>query len=270
MKKKLSVLVKQECWSLVTGITYAQVSSWYDAAYRDLMLSIIMPKRRNKEKRYPLMVWICGGAFQVMDQDVWLPQWAEFARQGYIVASVEYRTSNEAPFPAALQDVKAAVRYLRAHAERFGVDPNRVIAAGESAGGCLAGLLGVYGQNRSYDVGEFLEYSSEVQGVVDYYGVTDFWMEGKIDADLKNAGEDFIGKGTPPFLILHGDQDELVPIEQSQILYEKLCKKGIPADFYVLKGCGHGADEFYQTEIMELVKGFIDKCREQKRYADNR
>lgn len=267
MKKELVVSLKQECWSLVTGITYAQVSSWYDASYRNLKMSIIMPKRRNMEKKYPLIVWICGGAFQVMDQNVWIPQWTEFARQGYIVASVEYRTENEAAFPAALRDVKAAVRYLRAHAEHFGIDSNQVIVAGESAGGCLAALLGVYGKNRIFDEGEYLEQSSEVQGVIDYYGLTEFWMKGRIDENLEEAGEDCIGKGTPPFLILHGDRDELVEIEQSQMLYEKLCKRDVPVEFYILKGCGHGADEFYQAEIMEIVKEFIKKCGEQGKNA---
>ena len=123
-----------------------------------------MPKHRNENEKLPLLIWLCGGAFQVMDPDVWIPQWTEFARKGSVVASVEYRTANEAPFPAALEDVKAAIRFLRANASCFGVDPEKVFVGGESAGGCLACLAGVYGKERRYDVGEYLEYSSQIQG----------------------------------------------------------------------------------------------------------
>ena len=142
MKKELNIKTEQKCWSLVNNITYAEVPFWYGATYKNLKCSICMPKVRGGE-RYPLLVWLCGGAFKVMDVDVWWPQWTEFARRGCIVASVEYRTSNEEVFPAALCDVKAAIRYLKAHAEWYGIDPEQVYVAGESAGGALASLVGV-------------------------------------------------------------------------------------------------------------------------------
>ena len=178
MKKELNIKTEQKCWSLVNNITYAEVPFWYGATYKNLKCSICMPKVRGGE-RYPLLVWLCGGAFKVMDVDVWWPQWTEFARRGCIVASVEYRTSNEEVFPAALCDVKAAIRYLKAHAEWYGIDPEQVYVAGESAGGALASLVGVTSGPAGgiYDVGQWLEMSSSVQGVIDYYGVTDMRMD---------------------------------------------------------------------------------------------
>lgn len=282
MKKELNIKTEQKCWSLVNNITYAEVPFWYGATYKNLKCSICMPKVRGGE-RYPLLVWLCGGAFKVMDVDVWWPQWTEFARRGCIVASVEYRTSNEEVFPAALCDVKTAIRYLKAHAERYGIDPEQVYVAGESAGGALASLVGVTSRSARgiYDVGQWLEMSSSVQGVIDYYGVTDMRMDMTIPIQsgtnaTAGSRRQFLGvegnmeklqraasavcqvsPATPPFLIFHGDKDELVDIAQSELLYEELCKAGVPADYYVLKGEGHGADAFYQKEMMELVWQFI-------------
>lgn len=209
-----------------------------------------------------------------MDPDVWIPQWTEFARRGCVVAGVEYRTANEAPFPAALEDVKAAIRFLRANASGFGINPKKVFVAGESAGGCLACLVGVYGRERRYDVGEYLEYSSCVQGVIDFYGVTDFVSNPDQYEELDMARKLFLGDGdkreeaspclhvdshTPPFLIFHGDKDELVDIQQSERMYQSLIGRGIPVKLYVLERCGHGADEFYQREVLEIVEKFISK-----------
>lgn len=275
---------KDECLPEETNrrIVDAEVPFWYGATYKNLKCSICMPKVRGGE-RYPLLVWLCGGAFKVMDVDVWWPQWTEFARRGCIVASVEYRTSNEEVFPAALCDVKTAIRYLKAHAERYGIDPEQVYVAGESAGGALASLVGVTSRSARgiYDVGQWLEMSSSVQGVIDYYGVTDMRMDMTIPIQsgtnaTAGSRRQFLGvegnmeklqraasavcqvsPATPPFLIFHGDKDELVDIAQSELLYEELCKAGVKAEYYVLKGEGHGADAFYQKEIMELVWKFI-------------
>ena len=262
----------------MTGMTYARVPAWYGASVKNLRMSVLMPKHRNENEKLPLLIWLCGGAFQVMDPDVWIPQWTEFARKGSVVASVEYRTANEAPFPAALEDVKAAIRFLRANASCFGVDPEKVFVGGESAGGCLACLAGVYGKERRYDVGEYLEYSSQIQGVLDFYGLTDFTYKSDGPDDLDQVVRQFLGgrsleeeasaclhvdADTPPFLIFHGDRDELSNICQSETMYRNLVKQGISADFYILEGCGHGADEFYQEEILEIVADFIHE-REKK------
>lgn len=277
MKKTIKVETKRRCWSLVEDITYATVPSWYGSTYRDMKCSICMPKVREKGVSYPLLVWFCGGAFKLMDKDVWWPQWMEFARDGCVVASVEYRTSNEEVFPAALTDAKAAVRYLKANAEAYGIDRDRVFVAGESAGGALASLVGVTGDN--YNVGGHLACDSRVCGVIDFYGVVD--MAGLGASDTQNttfgANEQFIGiegdtealkreasavshisKDAPPFLIFHGDKDDLVPAAQSDLLYDRLCEAGVRADYYILEQEGHGADAFYQKEVLDIVRAFME------------
>ena len=205
-----------------------------------------------------LLVYI--HSFSQMDKYVWWPQWIEFARRGVIVASVEYRTNNEAVFPDSLADVKAAIRYLRAHAETYSIDAERIFIGGESAGGALACLAGVSDgeAHKKYEVGDWLDTDSRVQGVVDFYGVVDRMSRplGK-DPELASAIR-FVTPNTPPFLIFHGNCDDLVPIDQSERMYTCLCENGVRAEYYVLDGEGHGADAFYQQEIMDIIREFID------------
>lgn len=279
MRQEMKVDTKQKCWSLATDITYATVPAWYGAAFRSMKCSVCMPKTRGNQ-RYPLLIWLCGGAFKVMDKDVWWPQWIEFARKGCVVASVEYRTSNEEVFPAALCDVKTAIRYFKTHSDLYGIDPERVFVAGESAGGALASLAGVTGSKEQgkYDVGEWMEADSSVQGVIDYYGVVDMrnvavrlngngtfgaeeqflGIEGNL-AELKEEASAVchVSSNTPPFLIFHGDQDPLVDIAQSEELYQRLCDADVRAEYYVLQGEGHGSEAFYQEEMLEIVRRFI-------------
>ena len=251
-------------------------------------MDLILPKNRTVHSACPTIVWICGGAYRVVNRSVWLPEMMRFARAGYVVASIEYRTSNEAIFPAQLIDVKSAVRFLRAHAKEYCVDPGKIFALGESAGGTMASLLGVTGNQKELDQGDHLDQTSAVQGVVDYYGVVDL-SDASAEKDRKLAAanqsndvpyfafEEFLGVGygkaeadkasaiqyvseeTPPFMILHGTEDAVVPMAQSEKLYNTLQKAGIPCEMAVVEGAAHGDDLFYQDEMTYLVLSFLDR-----------
>ena len=288
MRKQLCIEKKREVLSLITDITFSNVSCWYDASRRDLKMDLILPKNRTVHSACPTIVWICGGAYRVVNRSVWLPEMMRFARAGYVVASIEYRTSNEAIFPAQLIDVKSAVRFLRAHAKEYCVDPGKIFALGESAGGTMASLLGVTGDQKEFDQGDHLDQTSAVQGVVDYYGVVDL-SDASAEKDRKLAAanqsndvpyfafEEFLGVGygkaeadkasaiqyvseeTPPFMILHGTEDAVVPMAQSEKLYNTLQKAGIPCEIAVVEGAAHGDDLFYQDEMTDLVLSFLDR-----------
>ena len=288
MRKQLYIEKKREVLSLITDITFSNVSCWYDASRRDLKMDLILPKNRTVHSACPTIVWICGGAYRVVNRSVWLPEMMRFARAGYVVASIEYRTSSEAIFPAQLIDVKAAVRFLRAHAKAFCVDSDKIYAMGESAGGTMASLLGVTAGRKEFDLGDYPEQSSSVQGVVDYYGVVDL-SDASAEKDRKLAAanqsndvpyfafEEFLGVGygkaeadkasaiqyvseeTPPFMILHGTEDAVVPMAQSEKLYNTLQKAGIPCEIAVVEGAAHGDDLFYQDEMTDLVLSFLDR-----------
>ena len=127
MKKTIQVNIQQEAISLITDITYKMEAYWYGETERPLKMSILLPKHKeNHTTPLPLIVWFCGGAFQVVDKDIWIPQLVPLAKQGFIIASVEYRTINDAPLPASLIDARAAIRYLKAHAKQYLIDTDNI------------------------------------------------------------------------------------------------------------------------------------------------
>lgn len=281
MKETITPGIDHEVLSLMTDIAYCTIPSWYGSTRRNLYMDIIAPKVRENHRKLPLIVWFCGGAYRVMDKSVWIPELMYFARRGYVVASVQYRTSNETCFPDPLIDAKTAVRWLKAHADDYCIDPDKVCVMGESAGGTLACLTGLTAGRKEFEQGDFLEQDSSVQAVVDFYGITE--LRGLefpyVTQDVPAwTLEDFVGIGyseekarmasaisyvsddTPPVMILHGGADVVVPIAQSELFYEKLQEQGVDSDFYTVAGAGHGADAFYQEETLALVDQFLKRA----------
>jgi acetyl esterase/lipase len=200
------------------------------------------------------------------------------------VASVNYRLSGEAIFPAGNQDVKSAVRWLRANAEKYNLDSEHFGVIGGSAGGYYSSFLGTTGDIRNFDVGDNLEYSSAVQAVVDQFGPVDFstLAQDRVDAELprsivesdylgcnissvdctntiKSSPINYVSKEDPPFLILHGEEDNQIPIKQSQNFYENLQDAGVPATFISLPNAGHGDKEFnnYRPQILSFFDKYL-------------
>ncbi len=281
MIERMQVEHRRDVLSLVPGVVYATVPGWFGATWDPLKMDILMPKNRAGHKKLPCLVWVCGGGFMDVDRTVWMPEMVRIAEAGFVVASVEYRVSGEAQFPAQLQDVKAAVRFLRAHADMYCIDADHIFAMGESAGGTMASLLGVTGEHTEFDVGEYLDQSSAVQGVVDVYGLvrltTDkvppetglpYWMiEAFVGMGYNQAQADaasavwYVNENTPPFLILQGTADNVVDPGQSQAMYDTLIAHSVPADLIYVEGAGHGDELIYQDAVMDKVIQFL------KRYA---
>ena len=223
-----------------------------------------------------------GGAWLGGSKKRYAPM--EYLKSGYAGASINYRLSQHAIFPAQIEDVKAAVRWIRASAETYRLDPNRFAAWGSSAGGHLVAMLGTAGDITEFEVGENLEVSSQVQAVVNYFGPTDFLQmdthrlpdglghdapdspESKLVGGPIQAHEDrvaranpitYVSKDDPPMLIIHGDQDKLVPYHQSVLLKEALEAVGAPVTLYKVEGGGHGG--FKDPKVPELTKAFLEK-----------
>ncbi len=245
-------------------------------------LDLYLPERADgaeTNEPLPLIIWVHGGAWLGGSKD--RTRATRFLSKGYAVASINYRLSQHAIFPAQIQDCKAAVRRLRAGAEEYGIDPTRFAVWGSSAGGHLVALLGTAGDVNEFDVGENLDVSSRVQAVCDFFGPTDFtkmssfWStmdhdsptspESKLVGGAIQDNKDkcraanpitYVTKDDPPFLICHGDKDPLVPHNQSEILNEALKQAGVEVTFHTVKGGGHG---FGGPEIDRLVEQFFDK-----------
>ena len=247
------------------------------------------PHERNKldltvpkaDKPLPLVVWVHGGGWEFGDKAA-NPATLLVAK-GYAVASINYRYSKQAVFPAQLHDCKAAVRYLRDNAKKYNLNPDAFGAWGASAGGHLAALLGTTGDvPESGDTKS--KTSSRVSAVCDWFGPTDLSKlapdggasspitkllggtpTAKAKAKLAEQANPIahISKGDAAFLTFHGDKDALVPLSQSEILHEALTKAGIESELVVLKGANHGDGEFLSQVSSEanrkkLVE-FFDK-----------
>jgi acetyl esterase/lipase len=244
----------------------------------------------------PLVIDIHGGGFQAGDKVDPTGRLDALRRKGYAVASLNYRLSGEARFPAGVQDVKAAVRWLRAHAERHRVDPERFAAWGESAGGYLAVMLGVTGDQQTVLDDDALgnaSVSSAVQAVVDWYGPCDFltmdaqavdpggcpdapqrhddagspesrWLGAPIQTvpDRAVAANPIsylaAARTLPPFLVAHGRRDCLVPHGQSVELVAALRERGASVGFTLLDDAGHGGPRFDQ-EMQASTISFLDR-----------
>lgn len=253
-------------------------------------LDLYLPEKTSAP--LPLIIWVHGGGWQNGSKDGCPPLRSGYVERGYAVASINYRLSGHAVFPAQIEDCKAAIRWLRAHAQEYGLDPQRFGVWGSSAGGHLVALIGTSGEAKQFDVGPNLDQSSRVQAVCDYYGPTDFTVfvttpgydrhaadsspEAKLigGAVLENKDKaarvnpiTYVSKDDPAFLIVHGDKDPTVPLNQSQLLFEALKKAGVSAHFHTIHGAGHGGPGFAGKNIDEMVSKFFDQRLKEKSTA---
>jgi acetyl esterase/lipase len=233
-----------------------------------------------------LILFVHGGGFTSGDKSFvnGMLELRAILDRGYVVASVNYRLAPRYPFPAAVQDVRHAVRHLRANARRYAIDPDWIGAWGLSAGGNLVSLLGVTGHedeldDDNRDDNRYEGVSSRVQAVVDMFGPTDFRLlatTGLFDSYLNspNAGrEQLLARASPvtyvtrdaaPFLIMHGDRDTVVPLEQSRLLYERLTAAGARAQLVVVRNAEHGFEPVgimvpRPPGIARIVADFFDR-----------
>ena len=289
MRYKIDIPVKEQPVTLISGITFAQVPYWFPFYnYKDLKMDILAPSGSSGQGKRPLFVWICGGGFATMERSAYIPWLTYFAKRGYIAASVEYRLSNSAHFPAQIEDVKKAIRFLRAHADEYGIDPDRVAVGGESAGGNLASMVGVTNDIAAFDVGEYPEQSSHVSAVVNFYGpavlvkepgkrsmdgiplpdtagysrtiqLLGFDPEAEPERAAKTAAQYYINENTEPFFLAHGTGDTLVDLSGSDEFYQILSQNHVRVEYYRIQGAAHMGMEFYQDEMSQRVLEFLNK-----------
>jgi acetyl esterase/lipase len=240
----------------------------------DLTLDLYQPTSPGSR---PAIVFVHGGGWTAGDKSSWEDEALRFADEGFVGISVNYRLAPAHPFPAAVEDTKAAVRWLRTHAEELGVDPARIGAMGSSAGGHLVAMLGVTDGSEGLE-GESgdLSLSSRVQAVVDYYGPTGLTQAGMLPdpailaflggtctqeplACWQASPVSYVTADDPPFLIVHGTSDPRVPFSQSVNLCDALQAVGVEAELLALEGAGHGwrmADPYYETALSAAIAFF--------------
>ena len=279
MRKTLNVEVTQPQYVVTTDVAFTQVDSWFGHTRRDLKMDIIYPEDQSG-KKYPCIVWICGGAWLRMDKSAHLAYLSKLARKGFVVASVEYRTTNEGAYPIQIQDVKAGIRYLRAHAKRYCIDNEHFGVMGESAGGYLT-CMAALDNDPALDVGEYLDQSSKVQAACPWYPPTDVTRMHYETAEQCAASPEslLLGQNTmthkedayqicpvskvtkkaPPFLILHGNQDQTVPFSQGEVLHDALEEKGCDVTLLELTGADHADIRFFQKATWKEIIAFFNR-----------
>ncbi len=248
-------------------------------------LDLYLPKDYEKaEKPTPVVLVVHGGGWGAGNKD-WAGGWAPFfVPQGFAVVGINYRYQPEFPLPAQIVDCKSAVRWLRAHAKKYNLDPEHFGAMGHSAGGHLSALLGVTGSTKEFDLGDHLDQSSEIQAVCDMCGPADFvaWFKSTPQvADLSKSlfggpadeKAEIIRKMSPtlqadsksaPMLIIHAPDDDLVPYDQSHSLADALKKAGATYELFDLPKDtgGHASKDFHSEEtkkkILEFFKTHLD------------
>lgn len=268
--------------------------------FRPLKMDIWLP--RQAAGPVPLVVWVHGGAFQLGDRRELPPTFAPNSvfrllnEAGIACATVDYRHCLEAPFPAQLHDLKAAVRYLREYADHLNIHPDQFGAWGESAGGHLAALLGLTGDRADLDGGLGAHgHPTGVSAVVDFYGVSSLvdmppmetpeglfppaltaavpagmslqpgpmLVGGSDSPDLLAAASpvSYVAPGAPPFLLVHGDSDGLVPHFQTDLLAAALADAGVEHQVVTIKGgdhCFFGAED-QLDHILDAAVGYFSR-----------
>ena len=273
---------------LPAGIRMEKDIAYIEGGDEAQKLDLYVPEKPS-DKPLPLIVHIHGGGW-IGGSKFPCPV-AGMVLKGYAVASVEYRFSQKAKFPAQIQDCQAAIRWLRAHAKQYNFDSEHVGAIGGSAGGHLSALVGTSGGKKVFaPIGGNEEQSDHVQAVCDIFGPSDFStvvQQATEDKNVKNifkfntpsdpyssligtqlndrAKADavspvhYVSKDNPPFLILHGTHDTLVPYAQSVELEATLKAQGVEAWLQTIPGGGHGGPGFSKPAVLQLTQNFFDK-----------
>jgi len=259
----------------IADIPYAVVDG------RTLGLDLYMPMG---VARPPLLVWIHGGRWLHESKDQ--INTLALVDEGFAIASVDFRLSVDAPFPAQIYDIKAAIRFLRANAATYGYDPARIGVHGRSSGGHLTALVGVTNGVEALEgnVGSYLDVSSDVQAVVSYFGASNLTtimdqstpfgvmlrgpalallLGGPLESTTelaKLASPVFhVDANDPPLLLLHGDQDPQMPINQAHELQGVYEAHGLPVQFVVVHGAKHGSPEFFDAKRTAIVAAFLQE-----------
>ena len=251
-----------------------------------LHLTVIVPAHDGtEEKHYPLIMYTPGSAFRRQNLCRHLPALIEVARHGYVVAVIEYRATPEGTFPAQVRDLKSATRFMLNHAFRYSVDPFRYACFGDSSGAYASVMACVTGNAQEFSDEDVRFSPLHYRACVDYYGPVDFSRMQEFPTNYdhespqsptgqlfggvnirtvpelleKSSALNWIdGRKLPPFLIMHGKKDRMVPFAQSALLYERLRETDHDAYFYALENCDHGSDAFFTPYSLSIVLDFLD------------
>lgn len=266
------------------GVAFSGVDLYSDIQFstsaqgllrNELYLDLLRPSGATVVGPTPLIVFVPGSGWRAVEKERVIPHLVQFAKEGFAVAVVDYRGSGEAKFPEPQKDVKAAVRYLRSHAELYNIDPDKIALSGPSAGGHLSLIAGLTGNDAEFVDERWADVSSEVAAILAIYPAAYLGEAGEPGYDLaslhmglsvhdeanraaveKALPATYVTEDSPPVLLLHGTEDAVVPIDQSQRLYKVLQSHNVDATLVTVKGVGHDLEQM--TSVPEVNAAMID------------
>ena len=258
------------------GVTVHRDVEYAQVAEHSLQLDLYLPSSlpgNSKQKKPALLIWVHGGGWKNGDKQRINPTFVRLAGEGFATASINYRLNGLMGHPEHIHDCKGAVRWLRAHAEKYGYDATRIGVGGGSAGGHLALMLGMTANVKSLegDIGGNLDQSSRVQAVLDLFGPSDFVTFSKGNSRFRSrhrVADDQLLLASPlnylthddaPVLIFQGDEDPTVPMSQSELLHQRYQEAGLESTLHLIPGAGHGGPEFSDAIRYPLAKAFFER-----------
>jgi acetyl esterase/lipase len=264
-------------------VTFEKGIEYTNPDNQHLQLNMARPK--TGDGPFHCVLFIHGGGFRAGNREGYNGQIIRMAQQGYVAVTVSYRLAPKYPFPAAIHDTKAAVRWLRANAKKYNIDPDRIGVTGGSAGGTLAQMLGVTADVKEFEGdGGNADQSSKVRCVVNVYGANDFtksygksvdahevlplYLGGNLEkaraAHIRSSPLYWVTPNTVPTLCIHGTEDKYVHIEQAEMLVEKLKATGVEVELLKLEGAGHGFKGKDAEAAEKAMITFFDKHLKKK------
>ncbi len=288
--KVLNVELKRAKIHYISDVVYSQVET-FEKPVQLLQMDLLIPA---VNKKLPAVIFVTGGGF-ISANRARMPQLRMFlAENNFVVGSINYRTAPNSKFPAPVEDLKSAIRFLKANAAKFNVDAEKVFVIGDSAGGYLTAFAAITNGDKIFNVGANLNYSSKILAAVDLYGISDpariaenfpaevqaaynspgamaslfingiagFTGEGGV---LKNPEAEkanpvnYITKNSAPMLLMHGTADNIVSPAQTDLLFQALRNGGVEAERYIVPNANHSDDYWSQEEIFKVIIEFLKK-----------
>lgn len=276
----------------IPNVVYAQVPT-FDSPNTLLQMDILQPQVKRP---MPAVVFVTGGGFIAANR-ARLPQLRmKLAESGYVVASITYRVAPNGRFPQPLEDVKSAIRFVKANAQKFNIDASRIVVVGDSAGGYLSAFAAATNGSKQFNVGDNLNQSSEILAAVDLYGLSDLsqvgadyskenqkmhhsagasealWINGAttfggVDGGVLAHPEataaanpiNYISKDSAPLLLMHGTADRLVSPSQTDLMFQAYRAAGVESDRYVIPGADHADEYWVQDNVLDLIVDWLDR-----------
>ena len=262
--KILDVKLKKSKIHFIPDIVYSQVPT-FETPNKLLKMDILQPQSNEK---LAAVIFVTGGGF-ISANRARMPQLRmKLAEENYFVASINYRTVPNSTFPAPIEDVKSAIRFIKANSEKFNVDSERISVIGDSAGGYLTAFVAITNDSRKFNVGENLQYSSKIVAAVDLYGIVDISNISNFPQMLQSLDNicvedtnsiNYINKNSAPMLIMHGTADNIVSPNQTDSLFQALKDAEIDAERYLVPNANHSDDYWIQDDVFDVIVDFLNR-----------